>query len=50
MRDVEKIPATHPHLSQVAIVELIGDVPSDAENDDRAVEVTASEWGGEGRD
>ncbi len=31
------------HLYQVAIAELIGDVPSDAQNDDRVVEVAPTE-------
>jgi hypothetical protein len=34
------------HLDEVAVAQLIGDIPSDAENDDCAVEVAATKQGG----
>ena len=33
------------HLDEVAVAQFIGDIPSDAENDDCAVEVAAIEEG-----
>jgi hypothetical protein len=33
------------HLDEVAVAQLIGDIPSDAENDDCAIEVAATEQG-----
>lgn len=33
------------HLDEVAVAQLIGDIPSDAENDDCVIEVAATEQG-----
>lgn len=43
MRDCDT--ALGHHLDEVAVVQLIGDIPSDAENDDSAVEVAATKQG-----
>jgi len=37
MRDIDS--ALVHHLHQVTVAELISDVPSDAQNDDRVIEV-----------
>ncbi len=46
MRDIDT--ALGYHLDQISVAELIGDVPSDTENNDRLVEVAATKLGGEG--
>jgi len=43
MGDIDS-PLGH-HLYQVAVAQLIGDIPSDTENDDCAIEVAATEQG-----
>ncbi len=44
MRDIDS--ALSHHLDQVSIAEFVGDIPTDAENDDGAVEVAAMKQGG----
>jgi hypothetical protein len=44
MRDIDT-PLGH-HFHQVAIAQLVGDIPADAEGDDRAVEVATPEQRG----
>ena len=34
------------HLDEVAVAQLVGDIPSDAENDDEAIKMAAMEEGG----
>jgi hypothetical protein len=43
MRDSDT--ALGHHLDEVAVAQLIGDIPSDAENDDRAIEVATAKQG-----
>jgi hypothetical protein len=43
MRDIDT--ALGHHLDEVAVAQLIGDIPSDAENDDCTIEVAATEQG-----
>jgi hypothetical protein len=44
MRDSDS--ALGHHLDEVAVVQLVGDIPSDAENDDEAIKMAAMEEGG----
>jgi hypothetical protein len=43
MRDGD--PSLGHHLDEVAVAQLIGDVPSDAENDGRAIKVATAKQG-----